>query len=783
MIKSFAYDVEVLPNFFSVTIVDVNSYLEVFKDACDVTTKNGKEKRTPVPLVQLYSISEIKDKLNTVKRNCFWITDSNGDQLFPMLQCLSQLRPYYDENHVAVRNDMFGYNSSKYDKLMIAALLMYSSQCKTSKELIAKLYNTSKSIISLQDKVGHRESIGSKKGADINVLRNYKVPYTDIDVMSVFALNKVGKGTDAKGRPIFFGKSLKQASINLQWYELLEYELPSISEKDIGLYNKTGQYKGMTIQQVNTLVNKWDRFILDEWIDDMMHYNLNDVFIVCEIIRLYIDEIRLRYNISKVYGIDVLNSSRSNIADKLFIKFYSEFSGQEEDEWQGYKTERESLPLKDVIFPFIKFDTLELQELLDEIKQVTIYDIGKSALKNVAKNYPNLKYLKTNTTSGWFEVKLFNLTYTVATGGLHSQDIPRELRSKLTDDGYVYTHSDCASYYPSLMDVYKIAPAHMNQDAFVKLIHWLKETRVTAKHSKEAYINGIPKDVLAQALKIVINSIYGKLGFTGGDTFDLLAVLKVTINGQLLLLKLCESLELNGIEVMSANTDGIVIKIPKSKKDVYNKIVDDWCKSTGIGIDSEEYKCYIARDISTYIIEELDGKLSYKGALNPKMYALDLQKGYDMPIVAEAVRNYFIYDKSILDTLYDCDNILDFCKTQNISRDYHIETVSAQGHTTTLQRNIRYYVATRGETLYKVHNSNRSVKNNLCSGNQCVVLNTLDDKPIEYRNINYSYYLNEAIKIIDPIKLSISARKSSGKTKIKKQSMQYARLFDDSDFE
>ena len=30
--------------------------------------------------------------------------------------------------------------------------------------------------------------------------------------------------------------------------------------------------------------------------------------------------------------------------------------------------------------------------------------------------------------------------------------------------------------------------------------------------SKEDIIDGIPKEVLAQALKIVINSIYGKLG-------------------------------------------------------------------------------------------------------------------------------------------------------------------------------------------------------------------------------------------------------------------------------
>lgn len=42
------------------------------------------------------------------------------------------------------------------------------------------------------------------------------------------------------------------------------------------------------------------------------------------------------------------------------------------------------------------------------------------------------------------------------------------------------------------------------------------------------------------------------------------------------------------------------------------------------------------------------------------MYAIDLSKGYDMPIVAQAVVNYFLYNKPVLETLYECTNILDF---------------------------------------------------------------------------------------------------------------------------
>lgn len=795
MILSYAYDVEVLPNFFSITIVDIGDYLKMFSDVCTINKKGNK---TPIPLIQKYTVKEIKEKLSKVKRKSFYITDTDDSQLLSMLGYLNQMTPHYDENNIPVRSDMFAYNSSKYDKLMIAALLMYANQTNTTKELITKLYDTSKTIISLQDNPEM-----SKRDYFLSSLRKYNLPYVDIDVMTIFALNKIGKGEDSKGNTIYFGKSLKQTSINLQWYELLEHELPAISEKDIHFYNKDFRYKDMPVSQINQLIDKWDRYIIPEWIDDIMHYNLNDVFIVCEMVRLYIDEIRLRYNISKAYGVDVLSSSRSNIADKLFIKFYSEFSGLAESQWRGRKTERTAMSFKRVIFPFIKFQTKELQELLEEMKKITIYSIGKKALKDVASKYTDLKYLKTNTESGWFEIKLNNLIYTIATGGLHSQDIPRELKSKIvymdapstggeshadtsiwdviTDDSYIYVHWDIASFYPSIMDVYKIAPAHMNESIFVKLIHWLKETRVTAKHSKEDYIDGIPKDVLAQVLKIVINSIYGKLGFERGDICDRLAVLKVTINGQLMIIMLCESLELAGIEVMSANTDGIVIKLYKRNKAKFEEIANDWKKLTKLDADSEEYKCYINRDINNYVIEEINGKVSYKGDLNPNMYAVDLQKGYNMPIVAQAVVNYFLNNKPVLETLYECKNILDFCKTQNVGRQFHVEfTVGSSREI--LQRNVRFYVTNKGGVLEKV-NDNTNGRNNMCAGYQVSILNTLDDKRIEYRNINYSYYYQEALKIIDPIKLNISPKQKGGKSLIKKLSGQYESLFDDLDYE
>lgn len=774
MIRSKFYDVEILKNFFSITIIDITSYLETMKDICD-------EKGNPIPLVQKLTVAEIKERLDSVKFESYYITDTDDSQLFSMLKAISDMRPHYEKNDngndIPVTTHMYGYNSGKYDKFMIAALLMHHNNVNGTKELIKILYETSQKIIQNQNE----DRSYNKNDFYINALNKFKLPYTDIDIMQIFALNKASVVIDKNGERKPVPKSLKQTSINLQWYELLEFELPPICEKDVHYYHTIDRYKGMTIPQLNSLIAKWERFIIDEYIPPMMYYNKNDCFIGCEMIRLNIDEIRLRYNIARSYGLNVLSASRSNISDAFIEKFYSEMSGLHPSQWKGRKTERKALAFKKVIFDFINFKTEPLQKMLREMKDVVIYSIGKDAFSK--------------------EISINDGVYTIATGGLHSKDIPGALYSHWpTDDAsptgeqikaslkrFKYVHWDISSFYPSIMVQYGVAPAHLDQKVFVKLIKWMRDTRVTAKHTK-GDIDGVPANILAAVLKIVINAIYGKLGFEKGDLCDRLAVLKVTINGQLMIMMLCEELELNGIKVISANTDGIVVKLYEDKIETFNTIADNWKQLTGLDADSEEYKCYINRDINNYIIQEFNGKITYKGALHPKMYLEDLKKGYDMPIVAEAIVQYFLNKVPVMDTLYKAKNILDFCKTQNIGKQFHVEeTIVENGNIIrkVSQRNCRFYVSNNGTIVEKV-NPLANIRNKLCAGYKCTILNSLDDKDISLRDINYQYYFNEAMKIINPIKLGISPsqkgdpihRTKSGKALLKKYSGITQTLFD-----
>ena len=743
MIDIWSYDVEILPNFFSVTFINLGDYLKRFKDCVD-------KDNNPIPLVEKYSVPELLKNLSEVESKQFFITDKDDSQLFALAGFINQM------NQGKITN-LYGFNNLSYDKLMIACFLMYFNLVKNTKELIEKLYETSKKIIELQD-----NKDAARKDFFLNSLKEYKLPFVDVDVFRIFALNKVGQGINELGERVFFGKSLKQTSINIKWYQLLEYTLPPINEEEAQIYWKSPRYSGISIENLNRLIDRWDRYILDDYIPDMLHYNKNDVFIVCEIARLYSDEIKLRYTISNAYEVNVLNSSRSDMADKLFVKFYSNFSNLQPWQWRGKKTERTIMNFKKVIFDNVKFKTKELQDFLSEIKTVCL----------------------TRTSKDEFERKITigNTVYTVATGGLHSEDKPRILKSTIK---YKYKHWDISSFYPSLMVAYKIAPKHLDEGVFVKLVDYFRTTRIKAKHSVEDLVDGIPKKVVAEALKIVINSIYGKFGYEYGDIYDRMCTLRTTINGQLFILMLCEELELNGIPVVSANTDGIVIKLENDKEELFNSISKRWLEYTGLSADSEEYTRYVCRDVNNYFAEETNGKIDYKGDLNPFLYKENLQKGYNAPIVAKAVVEYFLHDKPVLETFYESTDILDFCKTQNIGRKFN--AVYATNEYKEIQRNVRFYVSNRGGSLFK-RDENMKL-NNLCAGYKVTILNTLDDVPISLRDINYNYYYEEALKIIDPIQLGISPKQKgnpamkikSGKSLLKKYGggSQNLSLFDD----
>ena len=93
---------------------------------------------------------------------------------------------------------------------------------------------------------------------------------------------------------------------------------------------------------------------------------------------------------------------------------------------------------------------------------------------------------------------------------------------------------------------------------------------------------------------------------------------------------LIEKLYLAGINTISANTDGVVCKIPRKLLDDYYRIAKEWEEATGLELEFTPYKKYIRRDVNSYITEKEDGSSKEKGAF---LTSIDLKKSYKMPIV------------------------------------------------------------------------------------------------------------------------------------------------------
>ena len=772
MIISKSVDIEIFPNLFSVTFVDLKSYLDTFRDCVD---KKGR----PKALTECLTVAEIKRRLDTVKSDIFYISDTDDSQLVELVGYINKMEAHYETittidgnvTQIPIRTDLYGFNNLGYDDLMIKAFLMYFNRFDSTKYLIEFLYNISQKIIKLQS---DKDAFWNDK--ELELIRNYRLPYATVDLQQVYGLHAAtvltNKDTGAREK---FGKSLKQTSINLKWHELLDFTLPPIDEEEYNLYwCKQDRYRGLTLSELNKLItNDFERYVLPKYVEPMLYYNKNDVFLCCEMVRQKPDEVKLRYSITNAFGVNVLSSARANIADKLTIKFYSNMSGLSPKQFIKERTERTKLSFKKIIFPHIKFKTPELQKMLSEMMQVTITRTNKDAFSK--------------------EIEFYGTKYTLATGGIHSQDPPRICRS---DDKFVYLHHDYTSYYPSIMISYNIAPKHLDRATFVKMVDYLKQTRVKCKHTPDSeghVMEGVPNKIGAEALKIVINSIYGKLGSELFFLYDRFAQMQVTINGQLMTMTLIEELELNGIHVISANTDGIVIKLPRDKFNVYKEITDRWNETNKMGADYEEYQMIASRDVNNYFDIQTDGTIEYKGALDPKQYLKELKKGYDAPVVAIAVFEYLVNNVPVMTTLRNHKDILDFCKTQNVGRQFEVVyDVCEKGVITHIhsQRHVRFYVSTKGVIIQK-ENKTTGARSNLAGGNTVCILNSLDDLPIEERNINYGYYYNECYKIIDPIMLGISPTQKgdrnkrilSGKAIIKKNSHQYNSLFDDEDFQ
>lgn len=726
------YDVEVTRNYFSVVFVDLRSYLKVFSDCID---NDGKA----IPLIDKLTVAEIKQRLETIPKKRFVLYEDDDTDLFSLLYWLQQ------------KADYFGYNNRKYDRLMLSALLMYYNQFDKLSKLITFLYETSQRVI----RSSNNDTLWTDNFTSL-ILRN-NVAFRDLDLFQIFRLDH-------------YHKSLKQTSINIKWYNLKEYTMPPIGDLDRHYYHeRLPEAKGMTDRELNIHYrNVFERFIPKEYLNEMADYNDNDVYIVAELIRMNQEEVLLRYRISEEYKVDVYSASRSTIADKVIVKLYSKFTGLHPKAFIDTKTIRRKILVSEILSDKIAFSTPELNDILSGIRSLT--------LKGEKGEFDR-------------EFTFMGTSYTIATGGLHSNEIPAVY---VENSDSIIVDRDVASYYPNMIRSLKVCQKHLIPKAWFRIADTIVDERLEHKHlAKDKSLDVMERDKHATAaacLKIVANAgIFGKMGSEKSFLCDKKAMYQVTINGQLFLLMLIEKLELAGIHVISANTDGIVTIVPRELEQTADDICHWWEKHLGLELEFTYYTKYVTEGVNSYLTVKRGGSSKFKGRMNPKMFLEDLSKGYNSPIVAKCVTEYFINGTPVMETLRNAKSILDFCRTQNVNHKYRLEfshVVDGKIVTDIVQRNTRFYISSTGGTLMKVesmgwneYNEEQVKKSSLCAGQRVSICNTVDDTDISELNVNYLYYYNEAMAIIEPIEQSRN-NKGKGKRLVKKYYGMRNTLFD-----
>jgi hypothetical protein len=236
-----------------------------------------------------------------------------------------------------------------------------------------------------------------------------------------------------------------------------------------------------------------------------------------------------------------------------------------------------------------------------------------------------------------------------------------------------------------------------------------------------------------------------------------------TITGELSLMMLIEAYETNGIHVISANTDGVTLRIKKDKIDEMHRINNWWSVITGYELERTDYKKIIFSTVNDYLAIKTDGEVKKKGDF---LTDFELHKNKSARIVPLALEQYFLHDIPVNTTIINHNNIFDFCLRQKASKDFHYEGVNrAKGETSVYNKLIRYYVSNTGEKLLKVKNkdsqSGAADVSQVEAGDWvCKVCNHLpSNTDVATAGINYDYYIERAERIIHKIQYEGKRRK------------------------
>ena len=250
----------------------------------------------------------------------------------------------------------------------------------------------------------------------------------------------------------------------------------------------------MQYPNVQEFVCDWSKPLPLEDFDNMIDYNINDIESTTELLNRCKKDIDLRIAIENEYGVRVLSKDGVNIGMKILTQKYLEKTGLTWWDIEGLRSPMDYIPLKDVILPFIKYDSPILQEVLNDMKN-QIVSPGR-------KGYEN-------------NFVFDGLRYTVGVGGIHSKNDPEIIIPK---EDEMLIDIDVASLYPSMLIEYGFYPKHLGPE-FLEVYSQIKDERIEAKHNGDKVKN--------ETLKLALNGLSGNLQNQHNFCYSPFAVMQI----------------------------------------------------------------------------------------------------------------------------------------------------------------------------------------------------------------------------------------------------------------
>lgn len=389
--------------------------------------------------------------------------------------------------------------------------------------------------------------------------------------------------------------------------------------------------------------------LTSEQCDIITKYCENDLDVTIALYNKLQSQIKLRETMSKKYKVDLRSKSDAQIAETVICKELESVSSFElkrpsYDENHSFKYQKPD---------FIRFETDYMNDILD-----TIVSENFTFSNNDEERDPDEEFsynVKLPSSISKRNITVGNTSYQMGIGGIHS----KESSVNYVSDGTFYLWDvDVRSYYPSIISNLALAPLHFEpalQECFLDVYRGLISSRLKAKDNKDL--------ILDSCLKIVLNGSFGKFGSKWSKLFSPELLIQVTLTGQLSLLMLIESFTEHGLEVVSANTDGVVCKVPVADEALFRTIVKEWEKKTKFDMEFNQYSALYSRDVNNYIaVKHPSGACKLKGCFGDTT----LSKNPASKIIYDACVDYLTGKSSIETAIWGCKDFSKFLSVRTV---------------------------------------------------------------------------------------------------------------------